>query len=85
MISNVMPSEVKTSDGENTPIFENLVWMNTKDAAIYLRKFSENGEPSEGAVRKLAGRGALHPRTWRRRLFFKKVELDLMLEGSPRK
>ena len=85
MYKHVAEVEAVTSPRESTPIFDNLVWMNTKDAAVYLRKFSEDGRPSEGAIRKLASRGALHPRVWRRRLYFKKVDLDLILDASPRK
>ena len=70
-------------DSETTPtLFDNLVWLSTKDAAVYLRKFKEDGSPSDEAIRKLVYRGALRPRTFRRRLYFKRVELDYVLEGS---
>jgi len=59
------------------PFFENLVWMNSKEAAQYLRM-------TAGALRTAVCRGQLRARKWRRRLFFKKVDLDLLLEGSHR-
>ena len=58
-------------------LFDNLVWMNSKEAAQYLRM-------SANALRIAVSRGQLRARKWRRRLFFKKVDLDLMLEGSHR-
>jgi len=55
---------------------DGLTWLNTKEAARYLRK-------SPNALRILAYRGAVRPRRFRRRLYFRRVELDRLLESSP--
>ena len=57
--------------------FENLVWMTSEEAAQYLRT-------TVGALRTAVCRGQIRARKWRRRLYFKKLELDLLLEGSRR-
>ena len=62
--------------------FENLTWLSTKDAAIYLRKFKPDGTPSDGAIRTAIWRGLLKARKWGRRLYIKKLELDRLLELS---
>jgi excisionase family DNA binding protein len=56
-------------------LFENLVWMTSEEAAQYLRK-------SVGALRTAVCRGHLNARKWRRRLYFKRSELDRLLETS---
>lgn len=79
----VMESKAETLDSE-TRFFDNLVWLSTKDAAIYLRKFRRiDGKPSEGAIRTAIWRGLLRARKWGRRLYIKKVDLDRMLNNSP--
>jgi len=55
--------------------FDNLVWMTSVEAAAYLRK-------SVGALRTAVCRGQIRARKWRRRLFFKRTDLDRMLEDS---
>lgn len=66
-----------------TTFFENLTWLSTKDAAVYLRKFrKKDGEPSDGAIRTAIWRGLLKARKWGRRLYIKRVELDRLLELS---
>ena len=62
--------------------FENLKWLSTKDAAIYLRKFRANGSPSVEAIRQMVYRGQLRPRKFRRSLYFLVEELDRILEES---
>ena len=59
------------------PIFDNLVWMTSAEAAFYLRK-------SVGAIRTAVCRGQLCARKWRRRLYFKRSELDKLLIDSPK-
>jgi excisionase family DNA binding protein len=56
-------------------IFENLIWLTTEEAAIYLRK-------SADAVRHLVYRGDLRARKFKRRLYFKRDELDKLLDLS---
>lgn len=55
--------------------FDNLIWLNTEEAARYLRK-------SANAVRILVHKKILRARKFRRRLYFKKCELDSLLETS---
>jgi hypothetical protein len=63
-------------------IFDNLIWLNTIEAAVYLRKFTKDGLPSVGAIRNMVYRGYLKPRKLRGRLLFKRRELDDLLESS---
>jgi hypothetical protein len=58
-------------------VFDNLVWMTSEEAARYLRK-------SANALRIAVYRGQLRARKWRRRLYFKKVELDRLIDASPK-
>jgi len=63
-------------DPSSEMFFENnLVWMNSAEAARYLRK-------SVGALRAAVCRGQLKAHKWNRRLYFKRRELDEMLETS---
>jgi excisionase family DNA binding protein len=70
----------KGSIGEETlerspMLFENLKWMTTNEAAAYLRK-------STNAIRTAVCRGHITARKFRRRLYFKRSELDRLLETS---
>lgn len=56
-------------------LFENRIWLSTSEAADYLGK-------SKNAIWILLSRGHLMKRKWKRRLFFKKSELDRLLETS---
>ena len=56
-------------------LFNNLKWLRTDEAAMYLRK-------SENAVRILVTRGLLPVRKFRRRLYFKRSDLDALLNTS---
>lgn len=56
-------------------IFENLIWLTTEEAAVYLRK-------SADAVRHLVYRGDLKARKFKRRLYFRRDELDELLDLS---
>ena len=52
-----------------------LTWMTTLDAARYLGK-------SKNALWLLVSRGLLIKRKWQGRLYFKKSEIDRMLESA---
>ncbi|MGK5089927.1 helix-turn-helix domain-containing protein [Bdellovibrionota bacterium FG-2] len=52
-----------------------LTWLDSKEAAKYLRK-------TANALRIMACRGYLRPRKFRRRLYFRRLDLDRMLESS---
>ena len=74
--------EPESKESETT-LFDNLTWLSTKDAAVYLRKFrKKDGKPSDGAIRTAIWRGLLKARKWGRRLYIKRVELDRLLELS---
>ena len=55
--------------------FNNLIWMTTNEAAAYLRK-------SANAIRTAVCRGHIKARKFRRRLYFKRSELDRLIETS---
>ena len=72
------------AEEKNKPIFDNSIWLSTKDAAIYLRKFrKDDDQPSEGAIRTAVWRGSLIAKKWQRRLYFKRSDLDRLIERSP--
>ncbi len=51
------------------------VWLSTDEAALYLGK-------SKNAIWLLVSKGHLIKRKWNRRLYFKRAELDQILEES---
>lgn len=55
--------------------FDRLIWMNSNEAAKYLRK-------TKNALLIMVSRGYIRPRKFRRRLYFRKIELDRLLESS---
>jgi excisionase family DNA binding protein len=65
----------QTESMNSDEIFNNLIWMTTEDAARYLRK-------STDAIRHLVYRGDLKARKFKRRLYFRRDELDEMLDLS---
>lgn len=60
---------------ESELLFNNLIWMTTKETAFYLRK-------SAGAIHTLVSRGHLRARKFRNRLYFKRSEMVYLLETS---
>jgi excisionase family DNA binding protein len=60
---------------QDQSFFDNLVWLTTEEAASYLRK-------TANALRVMVHRGQIRARKFRRRLYFKKMELDELLETS---
>ncbi len=55
--------------------FGNLIWMTTEEAARYLRK-------SANAIRIMVHKKILKARKFHRRLYFKKDELNALIETS---
>ncbi len=55
--------------------FDHLTWLDSKEAAKYLRK-------TANALRIMVSRGYIRARKFRRRLYFRKLELDRLLESS---
>ena len=69
-------TQTYTKLGEFAPsIFENLIWLTTEEAATYLRK-------SADAIRHLVYRGDIRARKFKRRLYFRRDELDELLDLS---
>ncbi len=64
-------------DGVKSPstLFDNLIWLTTDEAATFLRKTSH-------ALRQLAYKGKVRPRKFAGRLYFKKTELDTLIDTS---
>ncbi len=64
------------TDLEKEPVeFNHLTWLDSEEAATYLRK-------TANALRIMVYRGYIRPRRFRRRLYFQKIELDRLLESS---
>jgi excisionase family DNA binding protein len=70
-----MNLDINSEENSSESFFDNLVWMTSQEAATYLRK-------SVGALRTAVCRGQIRSRKWRRRLYFKRSELDRLLETS---
>ncbi len=66
---------VEDSYENSMMLFNNLEWMTTNEAAAYLRK-------STNAIRTAVCRGHIKARKFRRRLYFKRSELDRLIETS---
>ncbi len=56
-------------------IFENLIWLSTEEAARLLRRSSH-------ALRQLVYKGKIRPRKFGGRLYFKRSELNELIETS---
>ncbi|HLE12845.1 MAG: hypothetical protein A2504_00420 [Bdellovibrionales bacterium RIFOXYD12_FULL_39_22] len=56
-------------------LFNNLIWLTTKEASVYLRK-------SVNAIHTLVSRRKLRARKFTNRLYFKRDELDYLIETS---
>lgn len=73
------PTLLKYNQGSvdsTTPmLFDNLNWLTTKETAVYLRR-------SVNAIHTLVSRKYLKPRKFANRLYFKKEELDYLLDSS---
>jgi|GEM_PF-1694267 len=67
---NIANSQVSELD-----FLDDLNWLVSKEAARYLRK-------TPNALRIMVHRGYIRPRRLRRKLYFRKVELDRVLESS---
>jgi len=74
---NLKTTQYSSADDfyESSMLFYNLKWMTTNEAAIYLRK-------STNAIRTAVCRGQIVARKFRRRLYFKRSELDRLIETS---
>lgn len=66
-------SQIQSSNEQQ--IFENLEWMNTEDAARYLRR-------SVGQIRNMVYRGQITFRKFNSRLYFRRSDLNRVIEFS---
>lgn len=57
------------------PFFENLIWLTTDEAAQFLRKSSH-------ALRQMTYKGRIKPRKFGGRLYFKRTELNDLVDTS---
>ena len=71
-----------TDDNDSVLLFDNLIWLTTIETAIYLRRFDKQGLPSSNAIRTLVSRGKLRARKYLGKLYFKRSELDYLIETS---
>lgn len=62
-----------------------VTWLNSKEAAIYLRLFRDNGTPCVESLRNLVHQRKLPFYKLGGRLRFKRIELDKLLEASSRR
>lgn len=66
---------VEETSERSTLLFDNLIWMTTEEAAFYLRKTSN-------AIRLLVFKGDLKARKFKRRLYFRRDELDTLIDTA---
>ncbi len=70
--------EIDYNQGEHfeaQSFFNNLIWLTTEEAARFLRKSSH-------ALRQIIYKGKIHPRKFGGRLYFKRSELDQLIDTS---
>ena len=76
--SNYNQSEkvyIESESKKTQMLFENLIWLTTEEAAVYLRK-------STHAIRQMVYKGKLMARKFDGRLYFKKAELHALIDTS---
>lgn len=61
---------------------ENSEWLTTEETAIYLRKFLSDGSPNTNPVHKMVSRGLIRRRKFGGRLYFRRRELDFLIESG---
>ena len=66
---------VQNSERDDVFFDSKLTWLTSNEAAIYLRK-------TVGALRTMVCRGQIRARKFRRRLYFRRDELDALLMRS---
>lgn len=71
-MSNIETATVSETSDES---FDSLIWLSTKEAAKYLRK-------TVNALHIMVMRGYIRPRKFRNRLFFRRIELERLIESS---
>ena len=73
----IQPEKVYSESEQNNAqvLFDNLIWLTTEEAAVYLRK-------STHAIRQMVYKGKLMARKFDGRLYFKKDELHALIDTS---
>jgi excisionase family DNA binding protein len=74
-LTNESGSQIENGLTKDHGLFKNLIWLTTKEAAVYLRR-------SANAIYLLVSRGHLRARKFRNKLYFKRDELDYLIETS---
>ena len=82
MFKNEETHTIGFQPNRNETLFKNLIWLTTVEAAVYLRRFDKNGNPSTSSIRSLVCRKRLRARKCLGKLYFKKSELDYLIETS---
>lgn len=80
--ANLIESDPSNQAKDPGAFIDKSEWLTTKEAAIQLRKFLPSGEPSVNAIHKLVAKGSLRRRKFAGRLFFRKREIDFLIESS---
>lgn len=80
--ANLLESDPSNQAKDPGAFIDKSEWLTTKEAAIQLRKFLPSGEPSANAIHKLVAKGSLRRRKFAGRLFFRKREIDFLIESS---
>lgn len=68
-------SENATVRDPGDEVIDRLTWLDSTEAAKYLRK-------TRNALHIYVFRGYIQPRKFRRRLYFRRIDLDRLLESS---
>ncbi|MCP4912815.1 MAG: hypothetical protein GY909_06830 [Oligoflexia bacterium] len=71
---------------EETPQFGHIdknEWLDTKEAAVFLKKFRKDGTPSVGAIKNMVYRKQLKAKKLFGRLFFYKPYLERLIQNCP--
>jgi len=81
-ISTVMPCNF---DGVCNHInFESLIWLTTREAAIYIRRIDENGNPSLKSIYQAIYKRKIKAKKFLGKWMIKKTDLDRSIETSRR-
>ncbi|MBN8538632.1 MAG: helix-turn-helix domain-containing protein [Deltaproteobacteria bacterium] len=75
-------NEVEAAESFTNQNFESSDWMNTEEAALYLRILSKGGKPCVGRIRNLVSLGKIPFYKPFGRLLFKRSELKIFIESS---
>ncbi|NCN39937.1 helix-turn-helix domain-containing protein [bacterium] len=76
------PVDRESSNNRDSMFFDNSEWLTTEETAIYLRKFFSDGSPNTNPIHKMVSRGLIRRRKFGGRLYFRKRELDFLIESG---